>query len=71
MTEDLHAPLEAPPLKPPLSNTSSPKDNEPDDLEKIRKWQEDRLSRKLRGEYESAILHLNDLVSLPEYLQGW
>jgi outer membrane protein insertion porin family len=54
----------APPLRPPLQNTSSPRDQEPfaDELEKLRAWQEERLARKLRGEYESAVLHLADLV---------
>jgi hypothetical protein len=61
---ELDTPLEAPPLKPPLANSSSPKDNEPDDLDKIRKWQEERLSRKLRGDYESAVLHLNEVVRI-------
>lgn len=51
------------PLKPPLHNSSSSRDKEPtDDLEKLRKWQEDRLARRLRGEYESAVLHLSDVV---------
>jgi outer membrane protein insertion porin family len=50
-------------LRPPLQSTSHPRDNEPDDLEKLKKWQEDRLQRKLRGEYESALLHLNEVVS--------
>jgi outer membrane protein insertion porin family len=53
------------PLKPPLQNSASPRLQEPDDsdLEKLRKWQEERLTRKLRGEYESAVLHLSELVS--------
>jgi outer membrane protein insertion porin family len=52
-------------LRPPLANTSAPRDGEPDpgDVEKLRKWQEDRIARKLRGEYESAVLHLSDVVS--------
>jgi len=56
--------VEAPPLRPPLVNTSSPSDKEPepDDLEKIRKWQEERIARKLRGEYESSVMHLTELV---------
>lgn len=54
----------APPLRPPLHNTSSPRDEEPlaDELEKIRQWQEARATRKLRGEYESAVRHLSELV---------
>ena len=54
--------VEAPPLRPPLTNTSSPSDKEPDDLEKIRKWQEERIARRLRGEYESSVMHLTELV---------
>ena len=55
--------VEPPPLRPPLANTSSPSDKEPnDDLERIRKWQEERIARKLRGEYESSVLHLTELV---------
>jgi outer membrane protein insertion porin family len=66
---DFDAPLEVPPLKPPLANTVVSKDKEPDDLDKIRKWQEERLARKLKGEYESAVLHLNELVRA--FLIGW
>ncbi|KAI0938849.1 hypothetical protein AcV5_000440 [Taiwanofungus camphoratus] len=57
--------LTAPPLKPPLSNSSAPRDKEPDaaDLNKLRKWQEERIARKLRGEYESAVLHLAEVVN--------
>ncbi|KAI0726576.1 surface antigen-domain-containing protein [Fomitopsis betulina] len=57
--------LEAPPLRPPLANTSAPRDKEPPeaDLEKLRKWQEERIARKLRGEYESAVLHLAEVVN--------
>ena len=50
-------------LHPPLHSTSSPRDNEPDDLAKLKKWQEDRIARKLRGEYESAVINLSELVS--------
>ncbi|EMD31954.1 hypothetical protein CERSUDRAFT_119283 [Gelatoporia subvermispora B] len=57
--------LEAPPLRPPLQNTSAPRDGEPSagDLEKVLKWQEERIARKLRGEYESAVLHLAEVVN--------
>ncbi|KAF9816961.1 hypothetical protein IEO21_03726 [Rhodonia placenta] len=57
--------LTAPPLQPPLLNTSSPRDKEPDalELEKLQKWQEERLGRKLRGEYESAVLHLAEVIN--------
>lgn len=49
-------------VKGPLHNSSSPKDKEPEDLSKLLKWQEDRIARRLRGEYESAVLHLSDVV---------
>ena len=54
------------PLSPPLQNTASPQELEPDasDLDKIKKWQEDRRSRKLRGEYESAVHHLSVIVCM-------
>ncbi|KDR72490.1 hypothetical protein GALMADRAFT_73815 [Galerina marginata CBS 339.88] len=52
-----------PPLRPPLHNSSSPRDKEPKELDKLLKWQKDRIERKLRGEYESAILHLSDVIS--------
>ncbi|KAF9076566.1 mitochondrial protein [Rhodocollybia butyracea] len=41
-------------LKPPLQNSVSPADQEPI---------EERIARKLRGDYESAALHLADLVN--------
>ena len=55
----------APPLRPPLQNTSSPRDREPDaaDLEKYQKWWEERKLRKLRGQYESGLVQLSELVS--------
>ncbi|TDL19639.1 mitochondrial protein [Rickenella mellea] len=60
---DDEAPLSAPPLKPPLQNKSAPRDQEPSgDAEKLRKWHEERLERKLRGEYESAVQHLAELI---------
>ncbi|RDX46703.1 hypothetical protein OH76DRAFT_1406788 [Lentinus brumalis] len=56
---------QAPPLQPPLHNTSSPRDREPDptDIEKYRKWWEERKLRKLRGQYESALVQLSELVN--------
>ena len=64
--------VEPPPLRPPLANTSSPSDKEPDgDLEKIRKWQEERIARKLRGEYESSVMHLTELVRVLLHLADW
>ncbi|KII84672.1 hypothetical protein PLICRDRAFT_701821 [Plicaturopsis crispa FD-325 SS-3] len=52
-------------LRPPLQTSSSPRDGEPDpsDLQKLRDWQEQRIARKLRGEYESAVLQLAELVN--------
>jgi len=50
-------------LRPPLANTSSPRDKEPKELDKIQQWQEQRIERKLRGEYESAILHLSQVIN--------
>ena len=67
---DLDEKVEAPPLRPPLANTSSPSDKEPDDLEKIRKWQEERIARKLRGEYESSVMHLTELVRVSCITRG-
>lgn len=56
---------QAPPLQPPLQSTASPREREPDaaDLEKYRKWWEERKLRKLRGQYESALVQLSELVS--------
>ena len=52
-----------PPLSPPLHNSSASRDNEPDvELQKLKNWQQERMERRLRGEYESIILHLNELV---------
>jgi outer membrane protein insertion porin family len=56
--------MSAPPLQPPLQNTSSPRDKEPPEVEKVLKWQEERIARKLKGEYESAVVHLSELVSI-------
>ncbi|KAF9055320.1 hypothetical protein BDZ89DRAFT_1097988 [Hymenopellis radicata] len=54
---------ETPSLSPPMQNSSSPTDNEPDDLKKLLKWQDERQARRLRGEYESAVLHLSELIN--------
>ncbi|CAK5272859.1 unnamed protein product [Mycena citricolor] len=56
--------VNAPPLNSPLQNSSSPRDLEPSegDWEKIRKWQEERIQRKLQGQYESAVLHLSEVL---------
>lgn len=57
-------PSPTPNLRPPFSNTSSPRDLEPsqDDIEKVNKWQQERIERRLRGEYESAAKNLGQLV---------
>ncbi|KAF8156659.1 surface antigen-domain-containing protein [Crassisporium funariophilum] len=55
--------VNAPPLRAPLANSSSPRDKEPKEVDKLLKWQEERMARKLRGEYESAILHLSDVIN--------
>ena len=34
-----------------------------DEAEKLRRWQEERIERKLRVEYESYVRNLNELVS--------
>ncbi|EIN09167.1 mitochondrial protein [Punctularia strigosozonata HHB-11173 SS5] len=56
-------PVSAPPLRPPLQSSKVPRENEPDEYELVRKWHEERLQRKLRGEYESAVMHLADVVN--------
>jgi outer membrane protein insertion porin family len=54
------------PLRPPLQNSSRPRDEEPlaDDLAKLQKWHEERMQRKLQGQYESAVKHLSEIVSI-------
>ncbi|KAG9093262.1 hypothetical protein FS749_014732, partial [Ceratobasidium sp. UAMH 11750] len=51
-------------LRPPFQNTSRGRDGESstDEAEKLRRWQEERIERKLRGEYESYVRNLNELV---------
>jgi hypothetical protein len=51
-------------LSPPLWNSSTPRSQEPDvaNIDRLRQWQDERMARKLRGEYESAVLHLNEVV---------
>jgi outer membrane protein insertion porin family len=50
-------------LHPPLQNSSTPRDDEPvGDLAKLQRWQDERMQRRLRGEYESAVTHLAELV---------
>ncbi|KAJ7201668.1 surface antigen-domain-containing protein [Mycena pura] len=52
-------------LRPPLQRSASPRDFEPDerDIDKIRKWQQERIEKRLRGEYQSAVLHLSQVIN--------
>ncbi|KAF8630232.1 hypothetical protein AX15_003034 [Amanita polypyramis BW_CC] len=51
-------------LSPPLHNSASPRDNEPDsDVQKILEWHSKRRERILRGEYESQLHRLSELVN--------
>ncbi|QRV82046.1 small nuclear ribonucleoprotein hPrp3 [Ceratobasidium sp. AG-Ba] len=45
---------------PPFRNSSRPRDQ--DENEKLRQWQEERIARKLRGEYETYVRNLNELI---------
>lgn len=62
--DDDDSPLRARPLRAPLTDTAAPRDGEPvnSDLEKLKKWYEERTTRRLRGEYESAVRHVGELV---------
>jgi hypothetical protein len=53
-------------LKGPLQSTKTPKDGEPSDLfdRKLFEWQKSRLERQIKGEYESKVFRLNELVRL-------
>lgn len=55
--------LTAPPIRPPLHNTSAPRDKEPVGIDRLVKWQEERVARRLKGEYESVVMHLSEVVS--------
>jgi len=46
----------------PLHNSAQPRHKEPEDLQKLRQWQQQRLQRRLRGDYESAVIHLSHVV---------
>ncbi|KAG7096661.1 hypothetical protein E1B28_004076 [Marasmius oreades] len=50
-------------LKPPLHSSSHPRDKEPIEVQKLRKWQEERVNRRLRGDYESSVFKLSDLIA--------
>jgi outer membrane protein insertion porin family len=56
--------LDTPKLRAPLQNSSSPRDQEPVGIEKLMKWQDERVARRLRGEYESAVMHLSEVVRI-------
>ena len=63
---------ETPEVRPPLHNSSAPRDKEPVGVDKLMKWQEERMERRLRGEYESAVLHLSEVVSTsPNIIQNF
>ncbi|KAG9102535.1 hypothetical protein FRC06_001844 [Ceratobasidium sp. 370] len=55
-----------PALRPAFQNMSKGRDGESgiDEAEKLRRWQEERIERKLRGEYESYVRNLNELGDL-------
>ncbi|KXN80814.1 SAM50-like protein SPAC17C9.06 [Leucoagaricus sp. SymC.cos] len=55
--------IDLPTLRPPLHNSAQPRDKEPDELVKILEWQQKRLERRIRGDYESAIVHLSHLIN--------
>ncbi|KAF8675080.1 PRP3 protein [Rhizoctonia solani] len=52
--EDVYSPTEDKSAPPGQSNL--------DDTDKLRKWQEERLERKLRSEYESYVRNLTELI---------
>ncbi|KAF9041211.1 surface antigen-domain-containing protein [Panaeolus papilionaceus] len=52
-----------PQLSPPLHNSSSPRDKEPKEFNDFKKWREERIQRRLKGEYESYIMHLSELIN--------
>ena len=59
-------------LAPPLQNSAAPRDHEPDaDLHKVLQWQAARRERILRGEYQSHLLRLSELVSRVRKIGGF
>lgn len=52
-------------IRPPLHRTVHPRDREPDekDVERVRQWQRERIERRLKGEYETAVVRLGEIVS--------
>ena len=48
----------------PLQSTRSPRNGEPEDLfaERLLEWQRNRIKRRLKGEYQSQVHQLNELV---------
>jgi outer membrane protein insertion porin family len=53
-------------LAPPLHNSAQPRDKEPaaEGIDKLLHWQQQRIARRLRGDYESAVIHLSSLVGV-------
>ncbi|CAE6416657.1 hypothetical protein ACGC1H_002242 [Rhizoctonia solani] len=41
---------------------AAPGQSDPDDIDKLRRWREERLDRKLRSEYESYVRNLTELI---------
>ncbi|CAE6468940.1 unnamed protein product [Rhizoctonia solani] len=41
---------------------AAPGQSDPDDMDKLRRWREERLDRKLRTEYESYVRNLTELI---------
>ncbi|EKM75679.1 hypothetical protein AGABI1DRAFT_116270 [Agaricus bisporus var. burnettii JB137-S8] len=52
-------------LIPPLRNSAQPRDKEPagKNIDKLIHWQRQRIERRLRGDYESAVIHLSSLIN--------
>jgi outer membrane protein insertion porin family len=68
LKDDTLPPLRAapPPLNPPLQNTSpSGAGSGPyaEEVKKIREWEKKRMEKKMRGEYETAVVLLSEVVS--------
>lgn len=57
-------------LIPPLRNSAQPRDKEPagKNIDKLIHWQRQRIERRLRGDYESAVIHLSSLVCIFSFL---
>jgi outer membrane protein insertion porin family len=66
MLEDDDEAVLAPSLRPPLHDSSAPRDREPAlvdaDAARVRAFLEERAAARLQGEYASAVSHLAELV---------